>query len=196
MSRLRPFRKIAPLLAVAALSGCAVLNIGNPFWPEGRYLLTANPNMITVSYEFSRQANQVNITATEPVFTLAGYLNDAAPGIKLTEYSAEYADMSGHSISSLFIAKTQLGVGAYLPPKDAKTSPTVTLALPAYNQQVRLFGLSQVFQRDTKGGIIDLAKDFSHVVSCKIKLYGTDDNFNTIEIPFELPIRFESSITQ
>lgn len=191
-------RKVALAVSALALSGCAVLNIGNPLWPEGRYLLTAEPNLVNLKYEFSAQAGSLNVTVTEPVFTLRAYPGDAAPGLKVTEYSAEYLDMTGRPVSSLFIARTKLGAGAYLLPQapNLEANPPLSIALPAYNQQVRLFGQSQVFEYDSQGQIRREAKEFSHLLTCRIKLYGTDDNFNTIEVPFDLPIRFESAITR
>ena len=188
---------VSQLVGVAALvtlaQGCAFFNLSNPFLPSARFTAQPNPSMVSVNYTFSRQQNVINTEATEAKIRVASFPRDGTPGMFIHSYSAEYFDLAGKPIPAMFLAKANFGVAAYMPAATASQATQVELDLPVYNQQVRLYGINQAF---FFGGDVSLNPNFSHTINARVTLYGEDDNFNQVQIPFHVPIRFQANITQ
>ncbi|MDB5097782.1 MAG: hypothetical protein JWM80_2203, partial [Cyanobacteria bacterium RYN_339] len=43
---------------------------------------------------------------------------------------------------------------------------------------------------------VQLNRNLIHTINCRVTLYGEDDNFNEVEVPLNVPIRFDGQITQ
>jgi hypothetical protein len=57
---------------------------------------------------------------------------------------------------------------------------------------VALYGQDQVF---AFAGDVQLNRSLIHTINCRVTLFGEDDNFNEVEVPLNVPIRFEGKIT-
>ena len=173
--------------------GCAFFNLSNPILPSARFLAQPDPSMITVNYTYSREQNVINTEVQEGTVKVTSYPGDGTPGMFIHSYSAEYFDLAGKPIPAMFLAKANFGMASYLPAASSNTPTEVSLVLPIYNQQVRIYGMNQAF---LFGGDVALNPNFSHTINARVTLYGEDDNFNQVQIPFNVPIRFEANIQQ
>jgi hypothetical protein len=181
----------AALLSLA--QGCAFFNVSNPLLPSARVVITPTPSMVEVKYDYSLASRVMLATATEADITIASFPNDGTPGVYFHSYSAEYFDMAGKNIPSVLLAKSNFGVSAYLPPAASNKPSSITLKMPIYNQQVRLYGQSLAF---SFAGTTSLNPNFSHTINARVTMYGEDDNFNQVQYSLNVPIRFNANITQ
>lgn len=183
----------ALVLALGAVPGCRFFEIGNPILPKARVLGVPNPSMVTVKAQLRKQDGVIDVQAQDPTITVQSYPRDASPGVLITGYSAEYFDQANNPIPTLVLTKVNFGIAAYLPPASGTTPSQTTLTLPIYNQQVRGYALDQVYSFVPEP---ILNRNLIHTINCRVTLYGDDDNYNPIEIPLSVPIRFEGSISQ
>jgi hypothetical protein len=179
---------LALLSVSTALSGCKFFDLGNPLLPKARPVAFPEPSLVNVVYTLQQETNIITVEAEDVVVRVQSLFNDASPGVIFQTYTAEYFDLSGLSIAPLLLSKVNLGVTAYLPPASAQQPADIEVRLPVYNQQVREYGVGQVFDRT------GLNRNLIHTINCRVTLGGIDDNFNEIEIPFNVPIRFEGNI--
>lgn len=177
------------------LGGCRFFNLGNPLLPQARLVGVPNPSMVDVEYTVKRSDGSTTVDVTEANVLVRPYPNDASPGVFIHSYTAEYFDQSNRPINTLELSRVSFGVAAYVPPAigGAVSGAPVTVQLPIYNQQVRQYGFQQVF---TTAGGFDLASNLIHTINCRINLIGEDDNYNQVEIPLNVPIRFTGNITE
>jgi hypothetical protein len=178
-------------LTLTALPGCKLFDVGNPFLPKARLVAFPTPSMVNVASTYSITDGTVQTTGPDPSITVTTLPLDASPGVLFNSYSAEYFDQANNSIPTLVLTKVNFGVSAYLPPASGGPS-TVALTLPIYNQQVRLYAVDQVFSFNPQPF---LNRDLIHSISCRGTLFGVDDNFNEIQVPFNVPFRFEGNVT-
>lgn len=186
------------LVAPSALNGCRFFNLGNPVLPQARLVGTPTPSMVNVIYTYKLNDGTTTIEAEEAEVQIRPYPNDASPGVFIHSYTAEYFDLANRPINTLELSRVSFGVAAYVPPAfggaaGGATANGVTVQLPIYNQQVQNYGQAQVF---SNAGGISLATNLIHTINCRINLIGEDDNYNQVEIPLNVPIRFSGNITQ
>lgn len=181
------------MLSVGALPGCKFFEIGNPILPKARVLAVPLPSMVTVKAQLRQTDGVIEVTAQDPVVTVKSYPNDASPGVMFTGYSAEYFDQANNAIPTLVLTKVNFGVTAYLEPASGTQPKTVDLSLPIYNQQVRGYAIDQVYSFVPEP---ILNRNLIHTINCRVTLYGEDDNYNQIQVPLSVPIRFEGNISQ
>ena len=191
-------KDVTRLLAIAALAslagGCKFFDLSNPLLPTARLFAQAsNPTTMIVAYQYSQQQNTIQPTVTLPKVTVSAYPNDASPGVTINGFSIEYFDMNGQAIPSMFLAKQNTAMTLYVPPTNATSAAApIEVDLPIYNQQVRLFGATQAY---SFAGQVGFVRNFSHVISASVTLYGQDDNLNQITVPFSVPIQFTADIS-
>lgn len=179
--------------AVAALGGCKFFDLSNPLIPKARlFAQPSGPTMVTVDYTYKQSDNTIDGEAKETQIQVQSYPGDGTPGVLINSYSAEYLDQAGKSIPTMILTKVNFGVSAYVPPASGNTPSSIKMDVPIYNQQVYMYGIDQVFS--TAGGV-NLNRDLIHTINCSVTLYGEDDNFNEVEIPVSVPIRFSGKIT-
>lgn len=181
----------AALLSLA--QGCAFFNVSNPLLPSARVVITPTPSMVEVGYEYSLASRTIVANATEAKIKIQSYPNDGTPGVYFHSYSAEYFDMAGKNIPSVLLAKANFGVSAYLPPASSAKPQEISLDLPIYNQQVRLYGQGLAY---SFAGTASLNPNFSHTINARVTMYGEDDNFNQVQYSLNVPIRFRANINQ
>lgn len=184
-------------LAAAMLAGCKFFDIGNPLLPKARLVAFPNPSVITVRYTHQPADCITTVEAEDAEIEVRTFARDASPGVILQGYTAEYFDQTGVPIASLLISKVNFGVSAYLPPatgQDVEGS-RLQLTLPIYNQQVSTYGRDQVYVRPCTNSA-DLNRQLIHTINCRVTLFGIDDNFNEVEVPLSVPIRFDGQITK
>lgn len=186
---------VVAVLTPSTLAGCRFFNLGNPLLPPARLVAVPKPSMVKVNYTYQLADNNLTVEFEDPEVEISAYPNDATPGTFIHSYSAEYFDQSGRSISTLELTKVSFGVAGYVPPASGGSGSVtpISMQLPIYNQQVQVFGQKQVFSR--LGGIA-LADQLIHTINCRVTLIGEDDNYNQVEIPLNVPIRFSGSIAQ
>lgn len=183
----------ALILALGAVPGCRFFEIGNPILPKARVIAVPAPTMVTVKAQLRLQDGVIEVSAQDPTITIQSYPRDASPGVLITGYSAEYFDQANNPIPTLVLTKVNFGVAGYLPPASGNTPSTVAMTLPIYNQQVRGYAIDQVYSFVPEP---ILNRNLIHTINCRVTLYGDDDNYNPIEIPLSVPIRFEGNISQ
>lgn len=177
---------------VALASGCKFFDLSNPLLPSARLVAQPDPTMVTVEYNLKLSDGTITTTAKEAVIKISSFPRDGTPGVFIHSYSAEYFDQAGKAISPLDLKRVSFGVATYLPPASAQKSSEAAMTLPIYNQQVRLYGKEQAY---SFAGGAELNKNLIHTINCRVTLYGEDDNFNQIEVPLNIPIRFDANIT-
>ncbi|MEB3329917.1 MAG: hypothetical protein VKQ33_11855 [Candidatus Sericytochromatia bacterium] len=182
----------AATLASTWLAGCRFFDLGNPFLPQARVVAFSSPTMVTLNLTYRIADATVQFEVEDTTVTVRSLQGDTSPGIVFNAYSAEYFDQTNLPIASLLISKVNFGVSAYLPPASSNAPSQIELNLPIYNQQVRSYALDQVFVGSPP--LVSLNRNLIHSVNCRVTLYGTDDNYNEIEVPFSVPIRFNGEI--
>lgn len=183
----------AALLAFTPIaSGCKFFDLSNPLLPKARLVAFPEPTLLDVLYTWTLQGNLVSAEPEEVTVRIQSFFNDASPGVVFRTYTAEYYDQTGILIAPLLLSKVDLGVTAYLPPASAQQPANIEVNLPIYNQQVQVYGMNQVFDFPAKS----LNRNLIHTINCRITLNGVDDNFNEVEIPVSVPIRFRGNITE
>ncbi|MFP5502224.1 MAG: hypothetical protein ACLGIN_07025 [Candidatus Sericytochromatia bacterium] len=197
-------KHIARMALVASVvlmtSGCKFFDLSNPLLPEARFLAEPEPSMVTVTYDYRISDRTITAQPQDATYRIFSYPRDGTPGAFIHSYSVEYFDMNNKPIPTLYLAKANFGVAKYIPPASSAAGGAggatggVTMALPVYNQQVKLYGSEYAYS--TAGPIIDLNRNFSHVITARVTLYAEDDNYNQIEIPFNVPIKFEANVVQ
>jgi hypothetical protein len=193
-----PHRQLMGRMAVVAVlaslaQGCAWFAISNPLLPSARVVAQPIPSQLDVTYTFSRQQNVINTEFKEVAVEVSSYPRDGTPGVYFHSYSAEYFDLAGKSIPTVLLSKAHFGMSAYMPPASSDAPSKISLNLPIFNQQVRLYGSEQAFNF---GGDITLNPNFSHTINARVTLYGEDDNFNQVQYSLNVPIRFIAHIQQ
>lgn len=183
----------ALMVGLGAMPGCRFFDIGNPILPKARVFAVPEPTMVTVKAQLRIDDNVIEVSATDPNITVQSYPNDASPGVFISGYSAEYFDQANNAIPTLVLTKVNFGVAAYLPPASSASKSTVGMTLPIYNQQVRGYAIDQVYSFVPEP---ILNRNLIHTINCRVTLYGEDDNYNQIEIPLSVPIRFEGNISK
>lgn len=183
----------AMALVATTLSGCKFFDIGNPLLPKARFIAEPAPSKIVVTYDYRQSQGLLTATVEDAAFNIFSFPNDGTPGVYIHSYSAEYFDMNGKPIPTLYLAKTNFGVSKYVPPASSGSASQVEMQLPVYNQQVRLFGDDLAY--NFAGGVA-LNRNFSHTINAAVTLYGEDDNFNQVEIRMSVPIQFMANISQ
>lgn len=181
------------VVSMGPLGGCKFFDLSNPFVPQARLTGQPEPSQIDIRYTFKRSDGTITVTPKEGVVKVSSFPRDTSPGVTLFSYAAEYFDQAGKPIPTLLLSRVNFGVSAYIAPASSGTVSTVNLNLPMYNQQVKIYGLDQVFSFQPA---VDLSRNLIHTVNCKVTLFGEDDNFNQILIPVNVPIRFDGEITQ
>jgi hypothetical protein len=192
------YRKALSLTVLAAgmamaLSGCKFFDISNPLIPKARLFAQPEPSMATVKYTYKQTDNTITWEAKESDIKVSTYPGDGTPGVFIHSYSAEYLDQAGKPIPTITLTKVSFGISQYLPPANNGKSTDIKLQMPVYNQQVVLYGEDQVF---SFAGGVQLNRSLIHTINCRVTLYGEDDNFNEVEVPLNVPIRFDGQITQ
>lgn len=192
----RPYKALcaagALALTLLALPGCKFFDLGNPFLPKARVVAFPQPSMVSVEATLRLADGIITVTAPDPVITVQSLALDASPGVQINSYAAEYFDQANNPIPTLVLTKVNFGIAAYLQPASG-TPTSVTMQLPIYNQQVQGYAIDQVFSFVPTAV---LNRNLIHTINCRVTLFGQDDNFNEIEIPFHVPIRFTGSISQ
>ncbi len=183
----------ALVLAIGAVPGCRFFDIGNPILPKARVFGVPTPTLVNVKAALRRQDGVIEVNAPDAIITIQSYPRDASPGVLFTGYSAEYFDQANNPIPTLVLTKVNFGVSGYLPPASGAAPATVSMTLPIYNQQVRGYAIDQVYSFVPEP---ILNRNLIHTINCRVTLYGDDDNYNPIEVPVYVPIRFEGSISQ
>lgn len=193
---IRHFKAVATAttmaLALMALPGCKFFDLGNPILPKARIVAVPNPTMVTVKAQLRQSDGVITVTAVDPVIQLQTLARDASPGVHITAYAAEYFDQANNPIPTLVLTKVNFGVSQYLQPASGSAT-SANLQLPIYNQQVRQYGIDQVYSFVPEAV---LNRNLIHTINCRVTLFGEDDNFNPIEVNCAVPIRFEGDITQ
>jgi hypothetical protein len=182
----------AATVASTWLTGCRFFDLGNPLLPQARVVAFSSPTMITLNLNYRISDATIQFEVEDAKVTVRSFQGDTSPGIVFNAYSAEYFDQTNLPISSLLISKVNFGVSAYLPPASANTPAQIEVDLPIYNQQVRAYAIDQVFTGTPP--LVSLNRNLIHSVNCRVTLYGTDDNYNEIVVPFSVPIRFNGEI--
>jgi hypothetical protein len=177
-------------VSAVMLCGCAIFPLENPLLPKGRYILTPSNTLINVNYTYRVSEGLLTAEGQEVTFNLTPFEGDATPGFLAKRYTVEYFDKNSVAIPSSLLPKADLGISGRLAPLQGST---LTLTLPIYNQQVRLYGQEQVF--DFSAGIA-LAKDGPDQITARITIYGEDDSYNQVQTAADVPIRFTAAITQ
>lgn len=185
--------RAALLFGLAAVSGCAMLPTDNPLIPPAKFVVNANPTRVVVTYTLKLDDGTITVEARDTKIRIASRPNDGTPGMTVTRFSTEYVDMAGKAIPPLFLAKSDQPFSAYMPPASANKPSSTELELPIYNQQVRMYGQDNAYNFE---GSPSLNRNFSHTINCRVTLYGEDDNYNQVQIPFTVPIQFEANITR
>lgn len=175
------------------LSACKFFDLGNPLLPKSRAVAFPEPSMINVQITYQRSTNVFNVQAEDVTVRVQSFPNDAGPGVQFEGYTAEYLDQTGLPIASLLLSKVDLDISGYLPPASSQRPANLELTLPIYNQQVRGYGIDQVFVFKPTPA---LNRQLIHTITCRVTLKGVDDNFNEVEIPVSVPIRFEGNISE
>lgn len=191
----------AGLLATAVLlgsagpmGGCKFFDLSNPLVPQARLFAQPNPTLIDVKYTFKIKEQTITVEAEEGTVNVSAFPRDSSPGVTIFSYAAEYFDQSGQAVPTLLLARVNFGVSAFIPPATGGAAPTaIPLKLPMYNQQVKAYGIDQVFSFSPGVG---LNRNLIHSINCKVTLFGEDDNFNQVTVPVNVPIRFDGEITQ
>jgi hypothetical protein len=193
-------RRIQGAVAMAAVAsglltgGCKFFDLSNPLLPKARVVAFANPSMITLNLNYRISDNTIQFEVDDATINIRSLQGDTSPGIVFQSFSAEYFDQTNLPIASLLISKINFGVSAYMPPANATAPSQIEMTLPIYNQQLRAYAIDQVFVGSPP--LVGLNRNLIHSVNCRGTLYGTDDNFNEIEVPFSVPIRFNGEIQQ
>lgn len=180
------------LVGLAAAAGCALVP-GNPFLPSARLTAFPEPAMIQVNYTYKVKDETITAEPQEVKYKIRSFPNDGTPGVRIHSYTAEYLDMNSREIPTLFLAKANFGITAYVPPASPQKASEVTLELPVYNQQVRLYGDDLAY---SFAGGASLNRNWSHTIMARVTLIGEDDNLNQIQLPMDVPIRFTAQIVQ
>lgn len=193
-SRLKIVGALSGAAALLSLAqGCAFFNLSNPLLPSARVVIVPEPSMIEVKYDYSLASRVMVATPDEVEIKISSYPNDGTPGVYFHSYSAEYYDMAGKNIPSVLLAKSNFGVSAYLPPASSTKPQEISVKMPIYNQQVRLYGQGLAY---SFAGTASLNPNFSHTINARVTMYGEDDNFNQVQYSLNVPIRFNANITQ
>lgn len=174
-----------------ALGGCKFFDLSNPLLPKARAVAFPEPSLIDVQYRLSQETGTLTIETEDSVIRVQSFFNDASPGVIFQTYTAEYFDQTGLPIAPLLLSKVNLGVTAYLPPASSQQPANIEVRLPIFNQQVQQYGATQVF-----GLGASLNRNLIHTITCRITLSGIDDNFNEVEVPFSVPIRFAGQVSE
>jgi hypothetical protein len=177
---------------VALVGGCKFFDLSNPLIPKSRLFAQPSNTMVTVGYTFKTTDGTITVESKETDVEVSTYPGDGTPGTYINSYSAEYLDEAGKSIPTITLSKVNFGVSGYVPPANNGAVSKIKMQLPIYNQQVLLYGEEQVF---SFAGGVSLNRNLIHTINCAITLYGEDDNFNVIEIPLNIPIRFDGKIS-
>lgn len=180
-------------VAATMLSGCKFFDIGNPLLPKARPVAFPEPTMVNVEITYRQSDKTYQFNPTDVAIKIRSLAGDASPGVIFHGYTAEYFDQTGLPIASLLLSKVNFGVSAYLAPATQLQPAEVEMTLPIYNQQVAGYGLDQVFVFRPQAA---LNRQLIHTINCRATLLGTDDNFNEIEVPVSVPIRFTGFITE
>ncbi|MEB3223374.1 MAG: hypothetical protein VKS61_14965 [Candidatus Sericytochromatia bacterium] len=179
-------------LASSLLAGCKFFEITNPLIPKARVVAFPEPSSINLNLTYRLADNTIQFEVEDARAKVRTYQGDASPGIVFQGYAAEYFDQTNLPIASLLLSKVNFGVSAYLPPASGNTPSEIEIDLPIYNQQVRSYAIDQVFVG--RAPLIGLNRNLIHTINCRVTLFGTDDNYNEIEVPFAVPIRFNGDI--
>ena len=174
----------ALLLAVGLLPGCKFFDLNNPFLPKARVIAFPRETTFKVTAKYQRSTNTITVDEPDTTVQVQSLPRDASPGVLFNGYSAEYLDQANNAISTLTLTKVNFGVSGYLPPASG-TVQSVQMKLPIYTQQVRAYCIDQVFAFVPE---VTINRNLIHTINCRVTLYGTDDNFNDIQVPLAVPI--------
>ncbi len=180
-------------LAAALITGCKFFDISNPLLPASRLYAVPVPSLMEVTTTYQTEQRLFLVEVRDVDIQISSFPNDGTPGCYINNYLAEYYDNSGNPIDSLDISKSNLAVGVYIPPASNGQVSTVTVRLPIDHQEVRRYGRNQNFAFAPSPR---LREELVHSISCRVLLSGQDDNYNQIEIPVSIPIRFIGNVTQ
>lgn len=182
------------LLATGLLlaQGCAFFPLGNPILPTARLTGQATPPLLDIKVVYQRTTQTFTTTVTNPTFQVSSLPNDAAPGVTINRFSAEYTDNVGNPIDAIALAKSNLGITYYMPPANNGTTSQVTFQLPIATQNLEQYSQEHAYDLS---GTISLNPFFPGTLACHVTLYAQDDNFNELQIPIDVPINVDAQIT-
>lgn len=107
-------RRLLGAALVLMTSACAAYQVGNPFLPTARILVTVSPQVVESKIEYDRSKALFVYETRNADFTLSPYPNDTTPAVLFTDYDVTYRNQDGAEISSYTIPKRRLAATVFV----------------------------------------------------------------------------------
>lgn len=193
-----------------ALAGCKAFEIGNPFLPRARILVSADPQVTQVPLVFNQQTGLIqrdgqNNTTTR--FVLRPFPGDVTPGVLFDTYTISFKDQNGAKINTLLIPERRLQTSIYVPKGQAAPAGQapdpgagmgqgITVEIPIRSEQVDIYGIQNAFTRDQNGAITGMnVEPWNQNLTGVVTFYGRDDNFYPITAEAYFTLRYMPGVT-
>lgn len=221
-----PIRRLlgASVLATGVLtltSSCAAYRIGNPFLPQARILVTAEPQIVKSDITYNQGDGRFQYQNSNVKFKLGSYPGDITPGVLFTDYTIKFKDQTGTDINSLLIPSRRLSINLYIP-RGGGTSGGSTgggtggsdggtgggssggtsggsgeVEIPAISESVTRYGIDNGFRNlgtETSPMISQNPDPWNQNIVGEVTFFGRDDNQYPIQAVGTFTVSFQTSI--
>ncbi len=200
-------------------SSCAAYRIGNPFLPQARILVIAEPQIVTSDITYNPNDGRFQYENTNVKFKMSSYPGDITPGVLFTDYTIKFKDQTGTDINSLLIPSRRLSLNLYIPrgggqsgttggtgggtPTDGGSSGSTSggsseVEIPAISESVTRYGIDNGFRNlgtETSPNISQNPDPWNQNIVGEVTFFGRDDNQYPIQAVGTFTVSFKTAVS-
>ena len=208
---------------VLLTTACAAYQIGNPFLPEARILVTVNPSVVESKIAYDENVSSYVYETRNADFQLSPFPNDTTPAVTFTDYEVTYRNQDGAEISPFTIPKRRLAATVFVnrsgvtgggAPAAGGGAPAAggggqgaagggqagagiqpTCTVPVVSEDVIRYAITNGFVK-VGSTIAQNPENWSSNLSGFVTFYGRDENLYPIRAQGTFTINFRTSVTR
>lgn len=204
-----PIRRLLGLSVLAAgvltmTASCAAYRIGNPFLPQARILVTADPQIVNSELTYNEDDGRFQYETASVNFKLGSYPGDITPGVLFTDYTIKFKDQTGTDINPLLIPTRRLGVNVYIPRGGGSggegggaTGGSSAIEIPAISESVLRYGIENGFRNigtEASPRMSQNPDPWNQNIVGEVTFFGRDDNQYPIQAVGTFTVSFKTGV--
>lgn len=189
-------------------ASCAAYRIGNPFLPQARILVSAEPQIIKSEITYNPDEGRFKYENPSVKFKMGSYPGDITPGVLFSEYTIKFKDQNGTEINSLLIPSRRMGLNLYIPRGGGSTGTDAgagvaaggssEIEIPAISESVTRYGIDNGFRNVGTGTSPQISQNpdpWNQNIVGEVTFYGRDDNQYPIQAIGTFTVSFQTGIS-
>lgn len=194
-------------------SSCAAYRIGNPFLPQARILVQAEPQIVDSKIQYKQADGQFQYETQNVKFKMGSYPGDITPGVLFTDYTIKFKDQTGTDINALLIPSKRLSINLYIPRGGGQSGGTSggdapatggsssggssEIDIPGISESVIKYAIDNGFRNvgtETSPRVSQNPDPWNQNIVGEVTFFGRDDNQYPIQSIGTFVVNFQTEV--